>query len=131
MLFPSWKQNQVIKKTHPISLSLMSVLSDSYLQNLKHKTITKFLIFHIILTTFRQSTNNSHARLQSRNGSDNFVQTNNPGLSIQYTMEYEDQRKSLDFLDTIFTNTINDKYENISYKKHKKHSYKTDLMPIT
>ena len=114
MLFPSWKQNQIIKKTDPISLSLMSVLSDSYLRSLKHKTITKFLVFHIILTTFRQSTDNSHARLQSRNESDNFVQTNNPGLSIQYTMEYEDQSKSLNFLDTIFTNTINDKYENIS-----------------
>ena len=80
----------------PIGLSIMVVLSESYLQNLEKNTIELALIAP---KTFRRYVDDSHARFGSRNNANEFLNVlDSQDPQIQYTIEYENEHKELNVL---------------------------------
>ena len=78
----------------PIGLSVMVVLSESYLQNLEKYSTALDLTFGIAPKTFRRYVDDSHARPGSRNNAAEFLNIlNSQGLWIQYAMKYENDDK--------------------------------------
>ena len=57
----------------PISLSIMVVLSENYLQNLEKNAVELALTFDIAPKTFCQYVDDSHARFGSRNNANEFL----------------------------------------------------------
>ena len=53
---------RLLKNSGPIGVSLMVVLSESYLQHLERKAIAEALAIHIQLKTFKRYVDESHAR---------------------------------------------------------------------
>ena len=103
---------RLLENADPIGLSLMIVLSESYLQHLERKTIVEALTIHIHPKTFKRYVDDSHARFPSKHQVKTFQEIlNKQDPAIQYTIEYENGNKSLNFLDINITNTINNKYE--------------------
>ena len=98
---------RLLENTGPIGLSLIVVLSESYLQHLEHKAIAEALAIQIQPKTFKRYVDDSHARFTSKHHA-NTVQEilNKQDPAIQYTIEYENGNKSLNFLDINITNTI-------------------------
>ena len=67
--------------------------------------------------TYKRYVDNSHARFTSRHHANTFQEVlNKQDPAIQYTIEYENGNKSLNFLDINVTNAINNKYE---FKVHR------------
>ena len=96
----------------PIGLSLMVVLSESYLQHLEHRAIGEALAIPIQPKTFKRYVGDSHARFTSKRHVNTFQEIlNKQDPTVLYTIEYENGNKSLNFLDINITNTINNKYE--------------------
>ena len=111
---------RLLENPGPIGLSLMVVLSESYLQHLEHKAIAEALTINIQPKLFKQYVDDSHARFTSKHHANTFQEIlNKQDLAIQYTIEYENENKSLNFLDINITNTINNKYE---FKVHRKNA---------
>ena len=109
---------RLLENAGPIGLSLMVVLSESYLQHLEHKAITEALAIQIQPKTFKRYVDDSHARFTSKHHANTFQEIlNKQDPAIQYAIEYENGNKSLNFLDINITNTINDKYD---FKVHRK-----------
>ena len=109
---------RLLENAGPIGLSLMVVLSESYLQHLEHKAIAEALNIQIQPKTFKRYVDDSHARFTSKHHANIFQEIlNKQDPAIQYTIEYENENKSLNFLDINITNTINNKYE---FKVHRK-----------
>ena len=68
--------------------------------------------------TFKRYVDDSHARFTSKHHANTFQEIlNKQDPAIQYTIEYENENESLNFLDINITNTINNKYE---FKVHRK-----------
>ena len=62
------------------------------------------MIYQIVSKTFQNYFNNSHARFQRKKKSDNFLKVLNDS-EVQYTIEYEKNKKQLNFLNlTVITN---------------------------
>ena len=98
----------------------MIVLSESYLQHLEHKAMVESLTMQIQPKTFKRYVDDSHARFTSKHHANIFQEIlNKHDPAIQYTIEYENDNKSLNFLDISITNTINNKYE---FKVHRKNA---------
>ena len=97
----------------------MVVLSESYLQHLKHKAIAELLAIQIQTKTSKRYVDDIHARFTSKYHANNFQEIlNKQDPTTQYTIEYKNEKKSLNFLDINITNTINNKYEfNVHHKK--------------
>ena len=96
----------------------MVVLSESYLQYLQRKAIVEALTIQIQPKTFKRYVDDSHARFTSKHHANIFQKIlNKQDPAIQYIIEYENENKSLNFLDINITNTINNKYE---FKVHRK-----------
>ena len=96
----------------------MVVLSESYLQHLECKATAKALTIHIQPKTFKRYVDDSHVRFPLKHQANTFQETlNKQDSAIQYTIEYENGNKSLNFLDINITNIINNKYE---FKVHRK-----------
>ena len=57
----------------PIGLSIMVVLSESYLRNLEQNAIELALRFDIASKTFRRYVDDSHARFGSRSNATEFL----------------------------------------------------------
>ena len=111
---------RLLENAGPIGLSLMVVLFQSYLQHLEHKTMVEALTLQIQLKTFKRYVDDSHARFTSKHHANIFQEIlNKQDSDIQYTIEYENENKSLNFLDISITNTINNKYE---FKVHRKNA---------
>ena len=103
---------RLLENAGPISLSLMVVLSECYLQYLERKVIAEALIIHMQPKTFKQYVDGSHARFPSKHQTNTFQEIlNNEDPAIQYTIVYENGNKSLNFLDINIIDTINNKYE--------------------
>ena len=101
----------------PIGLSIMVVLSESYLQNLEKNTIELALIAP---KTFRRYVDDSHARFGSRNNANEFLNVlDSQDPQIQYTIEYENEHKELNFLDVTTNNNLNQSYDFAVYCKPK------------
>ena len=98
----------------------MVVISESYLQHLEHKALVYALTMQIQPKTFKRYVDDSHARFTSKHHANIFQEIlNKQDPAIQYTIEYENENKSLNFLDINITNTINNKYE---FKVHRKNA---------
>ena len=96
----------------PIGLSVMVVLSESYLQNLEKNAIELALRFDIAPRTFRRYVDDSHARFGSRGNATEFLNVlNSQDPQIQYTIEYENEHKELNFLNVTIKNNLNQSYD--------------------
>ena len=113
------KNLRFFQESGPIGLSLMVVLSECYLQKIEFKAITEALNYKIAPKTFRRFVDDSHARFQNRSHANKFLGIlNKQDPAIKYTVEFEDQKYSLNLLDiNITSNTTNRKYQ---FKVHRK-----------
>ena len=93
-------KSRLLENAGPIGLSLMVILPESYLQYLERKA--RALTIHIQPKTFKRYVDDSHARFSSKHQANTFQEKQNP--AIQYTIEYENGNKSLNFLDINITN---------------------------
>ena len=76
------------------------------------------MIFYIAPKTFRRYVDNSHARFGSRSeATELFNVLNFQNQQIQYTIEYENEHKELNFLDVTIKNNSNHSYEFEVYRK--------------
>ena len=101
----------LLENAGPLGLSLMVVLSESYLQHLEHKAMAKVLTIQIQPKTFKRYVGDSHARVTSKHHANTFQEIlNKQDRAIQYNIEYENKNKSLNFLDININNTIKNKY---------------------
>ena len=90
----------------------MVVLSESYLQNYEKNAIELALRFDIAPKTFCRYVDDSHARFGSRNNANEFLNVlNSQEPQIQYTIEYENEHKELNFLDVTIKNNLNQSYD--------------------
>ena len=105
----------------PVSYCPVDVLlSESSLQHLEHKAMTEALTIQIQPKAFKRYVEDGHARFTSKHHAKVFQEIlNKQDPAIQYTIEYENENKSLNFLDINITNTINNKYE---FKVHRKNA---------
>ena len=109
---------RLLENAGPIGLSLMVVLSESYLQHLERKAIAEALTIQIQPKTFKRYVGDSPARFPSKHQPNTFQEIlNKQDPTIQYIIEYENGNKSLNFLDINITKTINSKYE---FKVHRR-----------
>ena len=82
--------------------------------------MTEALTIQIQLKAFKRYVEDGHARFTSKHHAKVFQEIlNKQDPAIQYTIEYENENKSLNFLDINITNTINNKYE---FKVHRKNA---------
>ena len=90
----------------------MVVLSECYLQRIEHTSITQALNLNLAPKTFKRFVDDSHARLNNREQSLQFLDIlNSQDRSIQYTIEFENENKQLSFFDINITNTGNNTYD--------------------
>ena len=96
----------------------MVVLSESYLQYLEKNAVELALTFDIAPKTFRRYVDDSHTRFGSRNNAIECLNVlNSQDLQIQYTIEYENDHKELNFLDVTIRNNLNQSYDFAVYCK--------------
>ena len=89
----------------------MVVLSESYLQNLEKNAVELALRFGIAPKTCCRYVDDSHAWFGSRSNATKFLNVvNSQDLQIQYTIEYENEYKELNFLDVAIKNNSNQSY---------------------
>ena len=110
---------RLLENASPIGLSIMVVLSESYLQHLEHKAIIEALNIQIQPKTFKQYVNDSLACFTSKHQAKIFQEIlNKQDPAVQYTIEYENESISLNVSDIQITNTINNKHEfKVHFKK--------------
>ena len=102
----------------PIGLSIMVALSESYLQNLEKHAIELALKFSIAPKTFRRYVDDSHARFGSRKNATEFLNVlNSQDPQIQYTIQYKNDTKELNFLDVTIRNNLNHSYDFALHRK--------------
>ena len=75
----------------------MVIFSESYLQHLKHKAMAKALTIQIKVKTFKPYVDDGHQKHYA-NTFQEILNKQDP--AIQYTIEYANENKSLNFLDT-------------------------------
>ena len=96
----------------------MIVLSESYLKNLEKNAIELALRYDIAPKTFRRYVHDSHAHFGRRNNANKFLNVLNiPDLQVQYTIEYENEHKKLNFLDVTLKNNLSQSYDFAVYRK--------------
>ena len=96
----------------------MVALSESCLQNLEKNAIEFASRFDIAPKTFRRYIDDSRVRFGSRNNANEFLNfLNSQEPQIQYTIEYENEHKELNFLDVTIKNNLNQSYDFTVYSK--------------
>ena len=109
-----------LKDSGPIGLSLMVVLAESFLQMIENKSlaIARSLPTPIVPKTHKRYVDDTHDRFNSVEESKSFLAIlNNQNPRIQFTAEYENDQKELNYLDTKITNTKEGKYDFKLYRK--------------
>ena len=107
-----------LENSGPIGLSIMVVLSECYLQKLEDKSISSALVLNIAPKTFKRYVDDSHARFQNKEKSIQFLDIlNKQDPAIQYTVEFENDNKELNFLDVTITNNKQNSYDFKVYRK--------------
>ena len=107
-----------LENSRPIDLSIMVVLSECYLQRIEHISITQALNLNLAPKTFKRFVDDSHARFNNREQSLQFLDIlNSQDPSIQYTIDFENESKQLNFLDITITNTGNNSYDLKIFRK--------------
>ena len=85
----------------------MVVLSESYLQNLEHMAMAKALIIQIQPKTYKQYVDDSHVLITSKYHANTLQEiSNKQDPAIQYTIDYENENNSLNFLGMNIINKI-------------------------
>ena len=97
----------------------MNEHSECYLQRIKHISIIQALNLNLAPKTFKRFVEDSHARFNNREQSLQFLEQilNSQDPSIQYTIEFENENKQLNFLDVTITNTGNNSYDFKIFRK--------------
>ena len=106
----------------PIGLSLMVVVAEGFLQSIEKRafTIAKSPVNSVCPITHKRYVDDSHDRFSSKRKSEKFLNIlNSIEPAIQFTAEYEDDNKTLNFLDTTIINDGGGKYE---FKIHRKNA---------
>ena len=109
-----------LQNSGPIGLSLMVVLAEGYLQFLEAKAFHEALHQQppINPLTFRRYVDDSHSRFLELMKAKKFqIVLNKQDRRVQYTMEVENEEKSLDFMEIKTINSGKGKYE---FKVHRK-----------
>ena len=105
-------QIHVIDNSGPIGLALMVVIAEAFLQFIELSAINKALTLKIAPTIYRRFVDDSHARFPNERESIEFLDLlNKENEAIQFTIETEDDNKTLNFLDVKITNTTTGKYK--------------------
>ena len=92
----------------------MVILAESFLQMIENKalTIAKNLPVPVNPITHRRYVDDSHDRFHAKIHSEHFLAIlNDQEPRIQYTAEYENESKQLNYLDTRVINSGNGKYD--------------------
>ena len=114
--------NQIhcLEDSGPIGLSLMVILAESFLQMIENKavTIAKSLPSPVNPITHKRYVDDCHDRFKTKEISEEFLSIlNEQEPRIQFTIEYENSDKELNFLDINIINAKKNKYE---FKIHRK-----------
>ena len=107
-----------LENSGPIRLSIMVVLSECSLQRIEHISITQALNLNLAPKTFKRFVDDRHARFNNREQLLQFLDilaSQDP--SIQYTIEFKNENKQLNFLDITVTNTGNNSYDFKIFRK--------------
>ena len=107
-----------LENSGPIRLSIMVVLSECSLQRIEHISITQALNLNLAPKTFKRFVDDRHARFNNREQLLQFLDilaSQDP--SIQYTIEFKNENKQLNFLDITITNTGNNSYDFKIFRK--------------
>ena len=104
----------------PIGLSLMVVVSEGFIQSIKKKAFTKARLptNAACPITHKRYVDDSHDRFSTKRKSEKFLGIlNSIEKRVQFTAEYEDENKKLDFIGTSVINNGSGRYE---FKVHRK-----------
>ena len=113
-------QNDVHKldNSGPIGLALMVVVAEAFLQHHEEKALKVAKYQKINVKSFRRYVDDSHCRIPSIQQAEKFLDIlNTQSRHLRYTMETENERKSLNFLDITITNNMNGSYDFQVYRK--------------
>ena len=109
---------RVIENSGPIGLALMVVISEAFLQYLEQKPINQALLLKTQPITFRRYVDDSHSRFENIEQSKSFLQIlNAQNPCIQYTVEKENEKKEINFLDITIINNLEGKYDFKVFRK--------------
>ena len=96
----------------------MAVLSECYLQRIENISVTEALTLNSAPKPFKRFADDSHARFNTREQSSQFLNMlNSQDPSIRYTIEFENEKKQLSFLDATITNTGNNSHDFKIFRK--------------
>ena len=114
--------NQIhcLEDSGPIGLSLMVVLAESYLQMIENQAlnISRSRAIPVGPITHRRYVDDSHDRFVDKEKSDEFLTIlNSQDERVQFTVEYENSDKELNYLEIT---TINNKQGNYDFKVYRK-----------
>lgn len=110
----------MLKDSGPIGLSIMVVMAEGFLQVLEAKAMEEALHQQppLVPLSFYRYVDDSHSRFKKTADSQSFLDLlNRQHGKIKYTMETENERKELPFLDIKVMNTGGGKYELDVYRK--------------
>ena len=123
-----------LQNSGPIGLSLMVVVSESFLQCKEKQAMQDALtaIPPLDLKSFYRYVDDSHARFPDFEQSDTFLEIlNKQSDKVKYTIEREDEQKSLNFIGLQIINNLQGKYNfnihrkdaitNVQIKPHSSH----------
>lgn len=111
-------QIHCLEDSGPIGLSLMVVLAESFLQMIESKALIIAFDRSTNPITHKRYVDDTHDRFWDRDKSEEFLKIlNAQDRRIQYTAEYENERKELNYLEIKTINNGNYKYE---FKIHRK-----------
>ncbi|XP_065678811.1 uncharacterized protein LOC136093634 [Hydra vulgaris] len=111
-----------LENSGPIGLSVMVVLAESFLQNLEKRALNIALKTNPIIDikAFYRYVDDSHARVPNIAQANQFKTIlNQQHPKIQYTIEFENDKKTINFLDLCIINNKNGKYE---FRIHRKNA---------
>ena len=103
-----------LENAGPIGLSLMVVMAEAFLQYIENKAIQEALNENppIDLKSYHRYVDDSHARFPNIDQAEKFKEIlNKQNKNIQYTIEHENESKTLNFLDVSIINTLKGKYD--------------------
>ena len=101
---------RLFQNSGPIGLSLMVVPSECHLQKIECNAIMEALNYKIASKTFRRLVDDSHPRFQERSHVDKLLEIlNKQGPAIKHTVEFENHKHSLNFLEINITNNTTNK----------------------
>ena len=105
----------------PIGLSLMVVMAEGFLQVIERNAINIALSLPkpVAPITHRRYVDDTHDRFNNKDESEEFLKIlNSQEPRIQFEPEYEDNEKSLHFLDCTLINNGKGQYETTIYRKN-------------